>query len=1504
MSNSRRFFLQTEEFEEPMIPFVLPVSVQHLTSSINRHVLSLTNLPPHLKDVMYALCFLCQRFDGKIYMLYNEPYMDGHKSMLDTHHRAAVCASVTFIFLLNRHRVCEVDSTDEILRKSNAPAPMWFDENSKSQFDESSMSSHPIITLDAMMETEQQQSDELFLPSNAHKNLSNAILDLLAVKIGVASYANIAVAPLRQQIRSKIDFQKNTIKLLRGDVKDLGGTYYSQTSGKSNGGGAATIIQNAAVVGLQANSLDVLLDHIESVSTNHITSQQGQVQIKVTKRSHYDANTLLWFRLKTFFAMHIWDSNVFFNYLNESVKQYLMSKRLTDHPFLSSSSVASSTTRLKRVEMMKSDPILSDMFTFGPLRIIDELAVTNKLKSLTVPSPADVIMFSYEHHELLRNGVLDGQLQGVPFIDMTDLDVKNNMRLYFNAECDTHDYSIETYAAVMTQPDIHNEFIKKMMNNTVGGVNTREYQAALWPHLYYIRLMLLDRQGTNVTNFLPIRNNLGLIDTAWAFGLNKASTLMKQLFNLYQKYITVDKNYTSSMGLSLEQIVTLCRWKCHAPAVACLAGIMTKLFASHIYVERCMQATVMFKIMLSATAPRWRYSKPMIINYTPTAHGKTRCNNILCILFESVPGFIVRKTSITPASFKYPVHDGDIYNMGSSVIFDDATISCVDSKNANDESSNISAILKNILDTSITVSNVAAATSASGSGDFKNKTITAIHNTQWFWNVNTIHSFSTAVMDRSLLICQQRRKRVMEDNDNNRMIIYGDRVDEETVINARLNLLTEKLLVRSHIHQSLVSLLCPSLLAPAMTELNQLYNILTSNLRSIFHNMGQVDKTRGLDKTVDIYAENVILMGQCHVHELTIPPYTPLRYPRKNETLYSYLEDVRCRVNKSNSFRTREDVVLETLCASILYTGPALVDAFNSVTVQSQGMHLSAMHAVIGFMKNRLSTLTFTSTSILITVNKSIFKGYYQLDEHSNQLQELTKVMFNSGQGRCAKLIVSMSNVKTEGAESDRLNIEFSILGLYKIACHLFEEEYARFDQWYNLIVSQLESRVIESQDQTLTAEEDMTNDNNLTLFFLKLRESLGYKVRLDSDGVSYTGIFSPKCHFFWYQQKQAWAREQLCQKQFHNINGSFMNVKDKHWTGQPIFVETLPFETSLINKECNVKENEQHVMIHWKCLDNDLLNVLDIHGCLFEGNYLQLMKTSENVTVYSNLSVLKPKMVNKTSFYGSKKGPLRQNQYLLWDTNKIAIYCAFVTIVPQPLEFFGKEFLNKSGFVHYCAPRTYSMVQKEEVCLYDFTHEPIIYQPYLITNGGQQCPTTFRTCQDGQHIELRQNWEYHLMAELYNKSTGKSVTPETIKDWNSCFISPPVEDVPLCYSQLTKSVKINPDLSDIKASTVFDSSHRIFSRMKEYYDNSDTHKWLKGEVPDWTLIRATVKTHYSCSNDTTQCETATTAAASTRKRSAFQFIGDSQKKSKHHKRGDDSENKTIIDIDSFLKDV
>ncbi|AFJ20403.1 protein Allo56 [Cyprinid herpesvirus 1] len=1476
-SNLRRFFLQTDEFEEPMVPFVVVIEAKELTTQSNRRNLSFANMSTRMRDALYIFTFLCHKFEGKIYTLFNEPFLNQDQGVyLTPHQRALVSTSISFVFLMSRKRLCEAQDPSDLEGLDGAsgggssgggPMPFWM---RGQDTDDESNGAFSLNTYDGSMSgigsSSSGSSDEYFLPTQAQKRLTDAVLDLLAVKMGIACFAHINAGDIKPAIRNKIDFFKCTVQgITRTDVKNMGGSFFlmGERFG-STGSGSSKV----TLPGLSCSSLDELLDTLDDFLSQKARTEGGKVQIKLNRRTMCDANTALWFKMRQFLAMHVWEAPVFKRYMTETAQRFAMS--------LGKELPRNTKGRRQDFENM---PDIAHMFKRGTLRIMKELSSSNNLKRITVSAPVDVLAFEYGPHELLRGGVLDGALQDVPSIDFNSFEIQTAVKNSYNLDISKvqNDSTVETYASIMTNYAVVDSINRHNASSShIHNSNSPEYFATLWPHLYFLNTAIQTKVLTmnqGAVNYMRIRNEVPMLDSVWSLGLNKSSAVMNKLFSMYKKLLHKNGgNYGQAMAYDPKDAASFARYRCVDPPVAAYASLVVKLFGSHIYVSRLLQAELMFKLMAAFTAPRWRTARSMLINYTPTAHGKTLCNITLSLLFKNIDGLLLRKTSFTPASLKYEAEQ-EMGGTGCTIVFDDASVAGVSTKNASDEVSNLSAMLKNVLDSSVAVSNIAGTMQAGGQngkggGDYKSKTVTSVHNMQWVWNVNSLSMFSPAVMDRSLVIAQQQQPReLFKVPDNPATVIsqpgvHGDRQDEQTVLEARLQPLAELWITRLHVHISLISVFAPHLSAPAPDERSFLYGLLTHHIKNIFHLTTQVsdpdkkETNRHVDKTTDVYALTAHAMGAFHTLDTCVPPFTPVRYPKRGERLSDYLRSMRACANKACTFRTREDTVLDTACAAILYTGPALLDAFSQVIVQSQGMHLSALAAVIRHIKSqKLFQWSVGPEKVNVTVPRSVLTGYYIFDENCNQLYEMKRCMLGWPNKASEHLVENITVHRSESNAIESFTFDFRTSALYSMAAHLYKDEHEAFEQWYDEQASE-----IERLDDVNSQEVDASSSPYFHIMFAQLRQALGYGIRFHAQERTgeHTFVFQSPCRYWWSRHARVAAKEALRDPMYCKLD------KDKGFLlmGSPVFDTPKwhkvaanfpqPYALHTVTREPNVRRTKDHIFVHWKCLAADILPNLDTMGTdpIYEGNYYGVPLTPQNAKTLKELEHGKVKLMTRST-NKFKTQRTATGEITMWEDDKLAILAAFVDPAVQPARVFSESFVTESGYAHYCAPKTFTFTNKEEKYVLALEEDDTVpYKPHVIfqTDPSRQNTATFTKLSEN-FFELKEGWEYEKMAEVFQTSTGRTdVTAEVIRDWTNihwptCIAGPP----PSSYPEYCKDMKTAPDLDEEFASDYFPESHPVFVRMRNFYNNSaKSGRWLSGEEVDWNVVHAEVKRHYN----------------------------------------------------------
>ncbi|UWI83670.1 protein Allo56 [Anguillid herpesvirus 1] len=1464
MPNLRRWVLTTEMFPTTVVPFVVVVPIKYLTNSAtptDRTDLNLKYLPRAYSDVIAAMLFCCHRFKGRVFVMFNEPYIyepEGEKSVLDAHHRAAICNSLTFIFVMEKSVMMEglVGEQDD----ANA-SPAWL-----SNEDVVDDLLEPMVAEDLFEETASTVSRSAWsydqgtstastvappVPVLLQQNLSYAVLDLLATRLQLASFAFIQQKPMKPSVRAKIDFIRATPlpDMIPSMMKTTGGTYFhSSTFNRAPGPNSV-----AMTCKFESGTLTEFLDAAETVlGSVFVKTQNGDISVQLDGRGNADACTLVWLKMKRFMGRNVFENRAVVTYVSDALDRYLQSAGLP---------LNSGTESL---EHRLSDHRVRQAFSQGPVRILKELT-KGYLTKLTMPEEVDAIIFAYEPHELMRG---DGKIDTIPRINFESMEARAALKRFEVDESSEPLKTIEVYAALMTEPEVVNADPQTDHN---------KYFSLMWPHLHTIRTVL-SRQYSEPAAMMRDRHKLGhQIDSAWCVGLELSSPTCRRFYHVYRKRlgetgkpravsnggdgdqmlmdsISTVPNYAKAMHTP--HAYKLGKWRTAWPAVTMMAGLSAKLFSAHVLSDRLLQSEVTFKMVIDSTGPRWRDSRTMLINFTPTAHGKTRATNLVNMLLSSFGDLIVRKASITPNSLKYAAEsEGCI--VGATVSFDDTTISAIDLKSASDETSSISAMLKNILDTCMAVSTIASSITT---GTLKAKTVCTVHNVQWNWNVNAIGLFSTAVLDRSLILYQEDRASDRETADT---LMAGNRADELVVTRYGLNKIAEVQAVRLHVHKSLLGTMAPHLLAPCVKELNFLYTYLCKTLRRSFYltDTGDDRKTRTFDKTMDLTAVTAQMMALNHVFDSWVPPYVPIRAPYRNEPLKDYLTDLRERTWRANECRTREDFLTDVVCCTVLYSPPALVSSVSASLVQPQSMHLCVLQMLVdgmaaGYYQPRGGTT--------LTIPKTVFGAYYQFNESNQQLLDLRRCAFTVNAKKVSIVdTITITRPTAEGPEQttgraagpETCCITFNVHGLYSLSMTLLDAEYAKFVNWYEREVAALLDSDCKTRDCDVGAEP------LIYVLWLELRQKLGYKLKVLRDAHDVVVVFDRTCPFIYADQIRRMVTKRLKKGIVDGYvkNSIRTECADEEVVDEgmgELYTQVLPFNPFEVNSESNYLKEGVKLKVHWKCLETGIPIVWpDV--VTIEGNYV-VLDAAANQPCERWLRKEGKKTVLKNRYKTS-------SGYQMWTSIntpegkavKAAIFLPFVELTPQPIKFFGRETLYESGWSNLSSVKAFEWTFRGKKVIEDYGHEPGVPTHYSmeIKNPGTVIEPTFTLHTDpnahgkgDKSLTLNEGWEYTVMAKIWKECCGRSMTDGELQEWYQGSYLPVSLPFPTNYSRMCQDVKSGWPV--VKADTTYTPGHFLFARAKRFFgeETAAKHLGLTIDQVDWDAVHALVKE--SCMSD------------------------------------------------------
>nr|UNP64365.1 hypothetical protein [Salmonid herpesvirus 1] len=342
-------------------------------------------------------------------------------------------------------------------------------------------------------------------------------------------------------------------------------------------------------------------------------------------------------------------------------------------------------------------------------------------------------------------------------------------------------------------------------------------------------------------------------------------------------------------------------------------AIMSQMFRTTLGLTRCAQGALCLTYIFHNTAPRWCLRRCMVINYTTHGQGKTYTNQGIQSLLGSVEGVFGELSSLTDAALKYV----DEINTTKIVVMDDVGFSATQLKNLRMESSSIAAQFKGILDKGYLRNTMAEQSE----GSKKHVTVvrTAVHNTGFIWNTNTVSTFSAAWKDRCLILGPEPPSAVKFAHD-------GEARMQAKIAEAGLGSVTETLFLRQNLLQTVIYTLCSDgdIDGRHKMFMSTILDALQKTYPSFKGGNGS-SVSRGDFKIQDMAIGEALRLAITAVLDLWLPPWMIIPATRPGETSGSYAQRLSFFRTKAIEFMELPEITVEVLAQLQLFLPGCLV---------------------------------------------------------------------------------------------------------------------------------------------------------------------------------------------------------------------------------------------------------------------------------------------------------------------------------------------------------------------------------------------------------------------------------------------------------------------------------------------------------------------------------------------------------------------------------------------------
>ncbi|AUG72311.1 ORF56 [black bullhead herpesvirus] len=302
--------------------------------------------------------------------------------------------------------------------------------------------------------------------------------------------------------------------------------------------------------------------------------------------------------------------------------------------------------------------------------------------------------------------------------------------------------------------------------------------------------------------------------------------------------------------------------------------LLKEMFVKHVGCTRCGQAVTEFSYIIYNTAPRWKQSRIMLVNYTRPGQGKTFTNSVIMELLAPVGEIFEELSNFTATSFKYTAR-----SIGKIMFMDDVGFTSEQQKTISREDNIIQNHFKCMLDKGYTNNNVTQwDNEAHKYGTAK---IISIQNIGFIWNTNTLAPFGGALRDRSVILGPEPTKK--------KIIAKGETQITNTLAENGLTELATTLFLRQQLIQTIIYTLTDmggvsnkhsDFLIEVLTVLGNHYPTFQAGNRSI---------ARDMFKILDLAYADTIRVAITAVLDLWLPPWTVPPEIKDGELVTDYL---------------------------------------------------------------------------------------------------------------------------------------------------------------------------------------------------------------------------------------------------------------------------------------------------------------------------------------------------------------------------------------------------------------------------------------------------------------------------------------------------------------------------------------------------------------------------------------------------------------------------------------
>ncbi|QAB08541.1 ORF56 [Ictalurid herpesvirus 1] len=437
---------------------------------------------------------------------------------------------------------------------------------------------------------------------------------------------------------------------------------------------------------------------------------------------------------------------------------------------------------------------------------------------------------------------------------------------------------------------------------------------------------------------------------------------ISSIYGKLQKLLTRDR----SPGLSLRHRFPMgfvCSMKSPDMAPRFMDTFMMKeLFVNHMGCTRCGQAVTEFGYILYNTAPRWKQTRIMLVNYTRPGQGKTFTNSVIMGLLGPVSEIFDEISNFTATSFKYmPM------TIGKVMFMDDVGFTSDQQKTIAREDNIIQNHFKCMLDKGYTNNNVTQWDATANK--YGTNKIISIQNTGFVWNTNTLDPFGNALRDRSIILGPE---------PSTRKITAKGEGQVKAILNEKgLTELATTLFLRQQLIQTMIYTLTGEggITSRHNEFLTDVLSVLGAHYPT-FHT-GSHSLARDHFKILDLAYADTIRVAITAVLDMWLPPWTVPPDFVDDETVEGYL----MRLNRARLEALGEmelsAIIVEVLAQISVFLPSSIVQTATVAFNQETGAVLARVCEFLGLAMNNRQLEMVAGPHGTITINRP-----HMLDPH------------------------------------------------------------------------------------------------------------------------------------------------------------------------------------------------------------------------------------------------------------------------------------------------------------------------------------------------------------------------------------------------------------------------------------------------------------------------------------------------------------------------------------------